>query len=92
MNIYYSDWCKIDFSQGVCFGDGMVNDGDRVEIGLIVFVYVEWCEVGLVLFDLIEMCKVCYKCLIDVIVVCGYGGFLMFDFLNICYVIDMINM
>ena len=92
MNQHYRDTRKIDPTKGARFGDGNLNDNDRIEIGPTLLAYGEWEQAGLVLPDLEAMREFRWNRLTQHIVERDYGGLLMFDPLNIRYATDSTNM
>ncbi len=92
MNQHYRDTRKIDPSKGSHFGDGNINDNDRIEIGPTVLAYDEWEEAGLALPNLEQMREFRWRRLTQHVVERDYGGLLMFDPLNIRYATDSTNM
>ncbi len=92
MNTHYRDTRKIDPSKGATLGDGLSNDGDRVEIGPTRLAYAEWEAAGLALPNLKAMREFRWRRLTNAVVERGYAGVLMFDPLNIRYATDSTNM
>lgn len=92
MNQHFSDTRKIDPSKGARFGDGNLNDNDRIEIGPTLLAYREWEEAGLTLPNLEKMREFRWNRLTQHIVERDWGGLLMFDPLNIRYSTDSTNM
>jgi Xaa-Pro aminopeptidase len=89
---HYSDYRKIDPTQGSHLPDGSPNDDDRIEIGPTQLAFREWADAGLQLPDLPSMRTYRWQRLTQHIVDRGYGGLLLFDPLNIRYATDSTNM
>lgn len=92
MNSYYRDNRKIDPTKGATLGDGLANDGDRLEIGPTALAYGEWEALGLELPDLTKVRQYRHQRLVSHIIERDLGGLLLFDPLNIRYATDSTNM